>query len=167
MAHQMNSLKDLYLNQLQDNYSANKQMAGIIGEFHQASANEKLKASLAKNRDGIAKHNERLAEIITGHGGNPDGEHCKGMEGLVKEGRAHGLEPQFGEPAVQDAAIIAQVHRMSHYGIAGFGTAKAFAEQLGLNEDVQKLDDSLGEIYDSEEYMSQLAERQVNPQAAS
>ena len=167
MAHQMNDLKDLYLNQLQDNYSANKQMAGIVGEFHAAAKNEKLKSRLAKSKEGIARHNETLKSIITAHGANPDGEHCKGMEGLVHEGRAHGLEPQFGDPAVQDAAMIAQMHRMSHYGLAGYGTAKAFAEQLGLQDDATKLDDSLGDIYDSEEYMSQLAETTVNPQAAS
>ena len=167
MAHQMNDLKDLYLNQLQDNYSANKQMAGIVGEFHQAVSNETLKSRLSKTKDGIMRHNETLKGIITAHGANPDEEHCKGMEGLVSEGRAHGLEPQFGDPAVQDAAIIAQIHRMSHYGIAGFGTAKAFAEQLGLQDDASKLDTSLGDIYDSEEYMSQLAESSVNPQAAS
>ena len=167
MAHQMNSLKDLYLNQLQDNYSANKQMAGIVGEFEQAASNEKLRSRLSKTKEGIAQHNETLKSIITAHGGNPDGEHCKGMEGLCSEGRAHGLEPEFGDPSVQDAAMIAQIHRMSHYGIAGYGTAKAFAEQLGMQDDAQKLDSSLGDIYDSEEYMSQLAETKVNPDAAN
>ena len=167
MAHQMNSLKDLYLNQLQDNYSANKQMAGIVGEFEQAASNEKLKNRLGKTKQGIQQHNETLKSIITAHGANPDEEHCKGMEGLVKEGRAHGLEARFGDRSVQDAAMIAQVHRMSHYGIAGFGTAKAFAEQLGMEDDAQKLDSSLGDIYDSEEYMSQLAETKINPDAAN
>lgn len=166
MADTMNSLKDLYLNQLQDNYSANKQMAGIVGEFAGAVKNEKLKGMLDKSKSGIAKHNETLKEIIANHGGNPDGEHCKGMEGLVKEGRAHGLEPKFGDPSVQDAAIIAQMQRMSHYGVAGFGTAKAMAEALGLNDEAKKLDQSLGDIYDSDEYLTNLAEQKVNPAAA-
>ena len=165
MAHQMNSLEDLYLNQLQDNYSANKQMAGIVGEFAGVVKNEKLKSMLEKSKDGIARHNETLKSIITDHGGNPDGEHCKGMEGLVHEGRAHGLEPQFGDPSVQDAAIIAQMQRMTHYGVAGFGTAKAMAEALGKAEEVQKLDSSLGDIYDSDEYLSNIAEQTVNPAA--
>ena len=167
MAHQMNSLEDLYLNQLQDNYSANKQMAGIVGEFQNQATDEKLKMRLNQIKEGVQGHNETLKSIITQRGGNPDGEHCKGMEGLVTEGRAHGLEPQFGDPSVQDAAMIAQLHRMSHYGIAGFGTAKAMAEQLGYDEDAQKLDGSLGDIYDSEEMMSQLAEKRVNPAAAN
>ena len=166
MAHQMNSLSDLYLNQLQDNYSANKQMAGIVGEFEQHASDGKLKSRLGQIKEGVQRHNETLKSVIEAHGGKPDGEHCKGMEGLVTEGRAHGLEPQFGDPSVQDAAMIAQVHRMSHYGLAGYGTAKAFAEQLGHQEDAQKLDASLGDIYDSEEFLSELAERKVNPQAA-
>ena len=166
MAHQMNSLEDLYLNQLQDNYSANKQMAGIVGEVQQKASDEKLKTRLNEIKEGVQRHNETLKSVIEARGGKADGEHCKGMEGLVKEGRAHGLEPEFGAPAVQDAAMIAQIHRMSHYGIAGFGTAKAFAEQLGYSDDAQKLDKSLGDIYDSEEYLSQFAERTVNPKAA-
>ena len=167
MAHRMNSLDDLYLNQLQDNYSANKQMAGIVGEFEQKASDEKLKTRLNQIKDGVQRHNETLKSVIEGRGGKPDGEHCKGMEGLVREGRAHGLEPESGEPAVQDAAMIAQVHRMSHYGLAGYGTAKAFAEQLGYSDDAQKLDSSLGDIYDSDEFLSDLAERKVNPQAAN
>lgn len=167
MAHQMNSLEDLYLNQLQDNYSANKQMGAIVGEFASVVKNEKLKGMLEKSKIGIQQHNETLKSIITDHGGNPDGEHCKGMEGLVAEGRAHGLEPQFGDPSVQDAAIIAQMQRMTHYGLAGFGTAKAMAETLGKTEEVSKLDSSLGDIYDSDEYLSNIAEQKVNPAAAS
>jgi ferritin-like metal-binding protein YciE len=166
MAHKMNGLEDLYLNQLQDNYSANKQMAGIVGEFEQAAKNDKLKNMLSKSKQGISKHNETLKSIITKHGGNPDGEHCKGMEGLVKEGRAHGLEPEFGDPSVQDAAIIAQMQRMSHYGLAGFGTAKAMAEALGKSDEAQQLDVSLGDIYDADEYLTNIAEQRVNPKAA-
>ena len=166
MAHRMNSLEDLYLNQLQDNYSANKQMAAVVGELHGAASNEKLKSRLSQAKDGIAKHNETLKSIITDHGGNPDGEHCKGMEGLVNEARAHGLEPEFGEPAVQDAAIIAQMQRMCHYGVAGFGTAKAMAETLGKQDEATKLDSSLGDIYDSDGYLTEIAEGTVNKNAA-
>ena len=166
MAHTMNNLEDLYLNQLQDNYSANKQMAAVVGEFAGAVQNEKLRGMLHKSKEGIARHNETLKTIIEAHGGNADAEHCKGMEGLVAEGRAHGLEPTFGDPSVQDAAIIAQMQRMSHYGLAGYGTCKAMAEVLGKSDEVQKLDSSLGDIYDSDEYLTNLAEQKVNPAAA-
>lgn len=162
---QMGSLKDLYIDQLQDNYSANKQMAGVVGEFHGAVKNERLRSMLATTRDKITQHNETLKSIITAHGANPDGEHCKGMEGLVAEGRAHGLEAEFKDPAVQDAAIIAQLQRMSHYGLAGYGTCKAMAQELGLEEDRDKIARGLDEIYEGDDYLSMIAERDVNEAA--
>ena len=164
---QMNSLKDLYVDQLQDNYSANKQMAGVVGEFLNVARDEQLKSMLGATRDKIAQHNETLKSIITGHGADPDGEHCKGMEGLVREGRAHGLEAEFGEESVQDAAIITQVQRMSHYGLAAYGTCQAMARQLGMDEDAEKLEMGLDEIYEGDAYLTLIAEQRVNPSAAN
>ncbi|MBB4660020.1 ferritin-like domain-containing protein [Parvularcula dongshanensis] len=162
----MNSLKDLYVDQLQDNYSANKQMAAVVSEFHGAAKNPKLKSMLSTSKDKIAEHNETLKSIIQAHDADPNGEHCKGMEGLVKEGRAHGLEAQFGDPSVQDAAIITQMQRMSHYGLAAYGTCKAMARQLGLSDDAKRLDEGLDDIYEADDYLSMLAETDVNEDAA-
>ncbi|WP_031549241.1 ferritin-like domain-containing protein [Parvularcula oceani] len=162
----MNSLKDLYIDQLQDNYSANKQMLAVVKDFEKAVSNDKLKSMLTKSKDGITKHMDTLSSIIEGHGANPNGEHCKGMEGLVKEGRAHGLDAEFGSKAVQDAAIITQMQRMSHYGLAGFGTCKAMARELGLDDEHKKIEGALDDIYEGDDYLSTLAETQINEAAA-
>ncbi len=161
------TLKDLYVDQLQDNYSANKQMAGILGEFEEVVENEKLKSYLSNSRQKIEQHQATLEGIIKSHDADPDGEHCKGMQGLVREGRAHGLQPQFSDKQVQEAAIIAQLNRMNHYGLAGYGTTKAMAQQLGLNDDEQKLNSSLDDIYDGDAYVSMIAQDKINQQATN
>jgi ferritin-like metal-binding protein YciE len=161
------SLKELYVDQLQDNYSANKQMAGILSEFENAVETPKLKSYLKTAQEKIQQHQSTLEGVIKSHNADPDGEHCKGMQGLVREGRAHGLEPQFKDKQVQEAAIIAQLNRMNHYGLAGYGTTKAMAQQLGLSEDEQKLNADLDDIYDGDRFVSMLAENQVNQGAAN
>ena len=92
-------------------------------------------------------------------------EHCKGMEGLVAEATKHVLEEGPAKGSVLDVLIIAQYQRMTHYGIAGFGTAAAYAKALGLKDDNKKLRDATKEIYGGDEYMTQLAETSVNLQA--
>ncbi|MEE4209819.1 MAG: DUF892 family protein [Parvularcula sp.] len=161
------TLKELYVDQLQDNYSANKQMAGILGEFEKVVESEKLKSYIGQSRSKIEQHQSTLESVIKGHDADPDGEHCKGMQGLVREGRAHGLEPEFKDKKIQEAAIISQLNRMNHYGLAGYGTTRAMAQQLGLEDDVRKLTSDLDDIYDGDRYVSMLAESAINEKAAN
>ena len=87
------------------------------------------------------------------------------MEGLAKEARKHALEANIENADVRDVLIVAQYQRMCHYGIAGFGTAKAFAEALGNKDHASKLDTITSEIYDADENMTDLAERSINLEA--
>jgi len=89
-------------------------------------------------------------------------EHCKGMEGLVAEAIEHTSEeaPEMG--TVLDAVIIAQYQRMSHYGIANFGTAASYAGTLKLKDAQKQLGQATKEIYGGDEYMTKLAETAVN-----
>jgi ferritin-like metal-binding protein YciE len=90
------------------------------------------------------------------------GKKCLGMEGLVKEG-AETISEDY-EGAVMDAAIIGAAQRVEHYEIAGYGTARAFAEVLGENEHVSLLEQTLEEEKETDEKLTQLAE-QINSQA--
>jgi ferritin-like metal-binding protein YciE len=87
------------------------------------------------------------------------------MEGLVTEASKHILEEGPKKGPLLDTVIIAQYQRMSHYGIAGFGTAAAYAKALGLKEDNRKLRDATKEIYGGDQYMTKLAETSVNLKA--
>lgn len=163
----IDTLKDLYVHELQDNYSANGQMIKVVGELRAKASDDKLKQMLDKSVEKIREHNKRIAELVRAEGQSPDEEHCKGMEGLVKEARKHGIEEEYGDPAVRDAAIIAQMQRMTHYGICGIGCAKAFAQALGNDDAVKELDRDLGEIYSGDTYLTRIAESKVNEDAVA
>lgn len=159
------SLEDLYIDELKDLWSANDQMHRVLKKISKKASDEKLSDMLTKSLDGIEKHTDVLKELIAGQGEKLSKEHCKGMEGLVTEASKHVLEEGPKKGPLLDAVIIAQYQRMTHYGIAGFGTAAAYADALGLTEDTQKLKDATGEIYMGDEYMNKLAETSINLQA--
>lgn len=160
----LTNLTDCYTHELKDSWSANDQMEKIVRELAEAAGDASLKNRLNKNAEGIAKHTKELKSLLDDCGVT-EKEHCKGMEGLVKEARKHALEADISDSDVRDVMIIAQFQRMCHYGICGFGTAKAFAEALGMDEHVRKLDSITESIYDTDENMTDLAERSVNLQA--
>ncbi len=163
----MDNLKELYVDQLQDLYSANKQAEKCISELANAASDSQLKNILQEAVKNTGGRNERLEKAIKGHGAKPDGEFCKGTEGLVKEARKHAIEADISDDSVRDAQIIAQFQRLSHYGIAGYGTCRAFARQLGLNEEASKLEECLDTLYKGDDIMTSLAEGEVNERAAA
>lgn len=161
------TLKELYVDELKDLWSANDQMARTLKKISPKATNSKLTAMLTNSQDGIAKHTEMLKSLIEGQGGQVKKEHCKGMEGLTLEAIKHTIDdaPQTGP--VLDAAIIAQFQRMSHYGITGFGTVAAFAKALKLPDDQKVLSAAVKEIAKSDDLMSELAESAVNVKAVN
>lgn len=160
----MTTLKDLYIEELQDLWSANNQMAETVAKLADAASDSTLSDRLSASKSGIDEHTETLKSLLSDIGGEMKKDHCKGMEGLVKEAHKHAIDSDLSGAAL-DVAIIAQYQRMCHYGIAGFGTTKAFAEALGENEAASKLDQALDDIYESDSYMSELAERSRNVDA--
>lgn len=157
-------LRALYIDEMQDLWSANDQMKRVVDNMAEAASGD-LGDRLRRSAQGISEHSSKLKSLIDQAGGAVEKEHCKGMEGLVTEARKHALEAGL-DGVLKDVAIIAQYQRMCHYGIAGFGTAKAYAEALGESEAARELDGMLDRIYEADEYMSELAERSKNVEAA-
>ncbi|WP_439545272.1 YciE/YciF ferroxidase family protein [Sandarakinorhabdus sp.] len=155
-------LNELYTGELQDLWSANDQMAKVIKKMTSKASDPKLKEMLTKSQDGIAQHTEMLKGLLETSGEKVKKEHCKGMEGLVAEATKHTGDEAPDNGPVLDAVIIAQYQRMSHYGIAGFGTAASFAGTLGLKDAVKALDKATKDIYSGDEYLTKLAEMSVN-----
>lgn len=155
-------LNDLYVGELQDLWSANDQMAKTVKKMASKASDPKLKEMLVRSQDGINTHTEVLKGLLEATGEKVKKEHCKGMEGLVAEATKHMTEEAPAKGAVLDAVIIAQYQRMSHYGIAGFGTAASFAGTMGLKADVKALDQATKDIYSGDEYLTKLAETSVN-----
>lgn len=155
------NLQDCYTEELADNWSANDQMEKVVRKLADAAGDKKLSDRLRQSADGIARHTEVIKSLLADFGENQK-EHCRGMEGLVKEATKHALDAKIEDPDVRDVVIIAQYQRMCHYGICGFGTAKALAKALGKADHVEKLDKLTAEIYDADNNITDLAERSVN-----
>ena len=160
------TLKDIYIDQLQDIFSADTQAEKVTRELSEAASHPDLKKALTAGVEGIEEGRRTLTEIIKGHGASPTGEFCKGMEGLVKEARAHGLDDDITDADARDAMIITQYQRMAHYGIAGYGCLVAFAKRLGLKDDATKLQKCLDATYHGDKTMTEIAEGGVNKAAA-
>tara|TARA_B100000378_G_C17992136_1_gene394201 strand:- start:512 stop:1012 length:501 start_codon:yes stop_codon:yes gene_type:complete len=164
----MNSLKDIYLDQLQDIWSANTQCLPVVTELGRAAQDEELSEALIDGGNGIADGIAQIEKLCNDHGIKPNAEHCMGMEGLVKEARKHGLSDEITDTDVRDAAIIPQYQRMVHYALAGYGTLSAFANRLGLDGDAAILKNCLDQTYDGDRRMTEIATKGgVNKDAAS
>ena len=160
------TLQELYVDELKDLWSANDQMAKALKKIAPEATNAKLKSMLTKSQDGIEAHTELLKSLIEAQDDKREKEHCKGMEGLVKEAVKHSIDEAPVKGPVRDAAIIAQYQRMTHYGITGFGTVAAFAKALKLDSDNSKLEAAVKDMHGSDDLMSELAESAVNTKAA-
>ncbi|MGR3502980.1 ferritin-like domain-containing protein [Pseudaestuariivita sp.] len=162
----MNTLKDVYIDQVKDLYSACNQSHKMTVQLADAATNETLKGALTAGAEGIKDGMEAAAAIVKAHGEEPSDEFCKGMEGLVKEAKAHAIDEDFGDRDARDAMIITQYQRMVHYGIAGWGCVVAFAKRLGLDEDAHTLQKCLDDTYDGDRRMTEIAAGEVNRAAA-
>ncbi len=153
------SLEEIYGDEMKDLWSANDQMTRAVTTMAEHAHDPKLKEMLQQSVTGIKTHAETLKGLLADADEEVEKEHCKGMEGLVKEALKHTVKeaPEKGE--LLDISIIAQYQRMSHYGIAGFGSAAAYAAALGKKEHVTKLKQIVSDIYKGDEYASKLGEK--------
>jgi ferritin-like metal-binding protein YciE len=158
-------LMEIYTDELKDLWSANDQMKKVLKKITTKASDAALKEMLTNSQAGIEKHTDVLKELIAANDEKVSKEHCKGMEGLVAEATKHVLEEGPDKGPLLDVMIIAQYQRMTHYGIAGFGTAAAYAEALGLKADTQNHKDATHDNKGGDEYMTKLAESTVNLQA--
>jgi ferritin-like metal-binding protein YciE len=155
----IDTLKDIYADEMKDLWSANDQMAAAVKDLAAEAHDDKLRQTLEASVTGIEKHAAILKTLLGKANESQHPEHCKGMSGLVKEAKKHTSSDSPKQDELMDLVIIAQYQRMSHYGIAGFGTAAAYAKALGKTDDAAKLKQIVSEIYKGDEYASTLAQK--------
>ena len=153
------TLKDVYADEIKDLWSANAQMSKALTTLSGEAHDPKLKKYLADSIKGIEGHNETIKSLLADADEEVEMEHCKGMEGLVREALKHGVTEAPDDEDLHDLQIISQYQRMSHYGIAGFGTAAAYASALGMREHVSKLHGIVEDIKKADETTSQMGEK--------
>lgn len=152
----LTSLNALLIQQVQDLYSAESQLLEALPEMAEAAINSALKECLTAHLDETSEHAERLGQIATILGVSPRGSMCKGMRGLLEEG-AQALG-QDGDPTLRDLALIAAAQRVEHYEISGYGTIRAIAETLKLDEVVDLIQLTLEEESATDLILTRIAE---------
>jgi ferritin-like metal-binding protein YciE len=159
----LESLRDLYVEQLKDLYSAEKQLVDALPKIADAASAPELKNAFREHLSQTRQHVERLEKIFQSLNESPKGETCEGMKGLIKEGEE--MIKMKGQPEVIDAGLIAAAQRVEHYEIAGYGTVRTYAELLGEQEAVRLLERTLQEEEETDEKLTEIAESRINEEA--
>ncbi|MDP1861103.1 MAG: ferritin-like domain-containing protein [Gemmatimonadaceae bacterium] len=129
---QIATLHDLMLHELRDIYSAEQQLVKALPGMSKAATSEELQNALQSHLAQTEQHVSRLEQVFEILGESPRGVKCKGMEGLITEGK--GLLDEDIDPEVLDAGIIAAAQRVEHYEIAAYGTVCEFARSMDHSE---------------------------------
>jgi ferritin-like metal-binding protein YciE len=157
------TLHDLFVEQLRDLYNAETQVQLAYERWAEAAQSQELKQALTDRLEQAGRHTNRVQQVCNALGVNPAGEKCNGMEGLITEGDAF-IEDSTASP-VRDAGLIADAQRVEHYGVAGYGCARTYAEQLGHDAAAEALQQNIDESAAMDERMTELAEELVNLEA--
>jgi ferritin-like metal-binding protein YciE len=159
----LETLENLFVHELKDLLSAERQLVKALPKMAKGAANESLRAAFEEHLEQTKVHVERLESVFATLDKAARAEHCKAMEGLIEEG-AELLEEE-GSPTVKDAALIGAAQKVEHYEISGYGTARTLAELLGNNKAVKLLQQTLDEEKETDEKLTDLALSEVNAEA--
>jgi ferritin-like metal-binding protein YciE len=160
---ELDSLQKLYVEELKDLYSAEKQILQALPKMVKKATHPQLKAAFQEHLEVSQGHLQRLDQIFDALGKSPRGKKCKAMEGLIEEGKETMQEDMDDD--VMDAALIAAAQRVEHYEIAGYGTVRTYAQLLGDKNAAKLLQQTLDEEGDADKKLTQLAESSINVEA--
>src|ERR1700730_3918894 len=161
---ELQTLKDLYFHELKDLFSAEQQLVKALPKMAKEASNKELAAGFQEHLEQTRGHAQRVEQILARHQQTTRGTKCKGMEGIVAEG-AEMIEEE-ADVEVKDAGLIAAAQRVEHYEMAGYGTARAYAELLGDREDAKLLQTTLEEERETDQKLTKLAKSAINVAAA-
>jgi ferritin-like metal-binding protein YciE len=157
---ELSTLKDLYIHELKDLFSAEKQIIKALPKMAKAATHPDLIAGFKQHLEETKEHAVRLETILKSHDQTTRGPKCKGMEGVVAEG-AEMIEEE-ADDEVRDAGLIAAAQRVEHYEMAGYGSARTYAELLGDKEGAKLLQATLDEEAATDEKLTALATSAIN-----
>jgi ferritin-like metal-binding protein YciE len=152
---QLASLEDVFAEQVADLLSAEQQLVDALPKVAGAASSAKLRGALEHHLEETREHVRRIEQVMSLVDLPFPREHCKGMEGLLKEGED--VVSSAGDPDAKDAALIAAAQRVEHYEIAGYGTARTLAGELGYDRAKKLLDDTLDEESAADKKLTSLA----------
>jgi ferritin-like metal-binding protein YciE len=159
----MQTLQNLFVNQLQDAYSAEKQLVDVLPKMAKAAHEEDLREGFERHLRETKKQVQRLEKACQLIGCATGGETCEAMQGIVAEGKeAMDLD---ADANVKDAALIGEAQKVEHYEIALYGCLCSWADELSLNDVRDLLHQTLEEEKASDAKLTELAERRINASA--
>jgi ferritin-like metal-binding protein YciE len=160
----INSLQDLYVNKLQMIYDGEQQGLQAMQQLSQMVSNPDARQGLEMHRRQTEEQVRRLEQIFQRQGQRAQATECASMRALIQETQR--MVQQIQDPDTRDAFLISAQQGMEHHEMADYGTARTWARQLGNDEDAQLLQQTLQEEEQADKLLTQIAERNVNQQAA-
>lgn len=157
---ELETLKDLYVEELKDLYSAEKQIIKGLTKMTKAANHPELKKAFQRHLEMTETHVERIERICADLEVSPRGKKCVGMEGLIEE--AADLIKEKPEPDVLDAGLIAAAQHVEHYEMAGYGCVRTYARQLGYEDQAELLQTTLDEEGTTDKLLTSIAENAIN-----
>jgi ferritin-like metal-binding protein YciE len=159
----LDSFDALFLHELRDLHSAEKQLTTALPKMAKKATSEELRRAFETHLEQTQGHLERLEKIFEDLQLNAGRQKCKAMEGLIEE--ASEILQESADDAIRDAAMIGAAQRVEHYEIAGYGTARTYAEMLGHTQAAELLQQTLDEEKETDLLLSELALTSVNVEA--
>jgi ferritin-like metal-binding protein YciE len=163
MAKEPKKLDELFHDTLKDIYFAEKKILSTLPKMARAAQNEELKAAFEKHRGETEGHVERLEQVFAMIEKKPEGKTCAAIVGITDEG-SEIMQEYKGSPAL-DAGLLAAAQAVEHYEISRYGTLKAWAEELGLDDAADLLQETLDEEEATDEALTEIATSAINQQA--
>ena len=163
MAQETNPLHELLVDELKDLYNAENQIIKALPKMAKAASAPELRRAFERHLEETRRHVERLDQIGEALDVKMTGKKCKGMEGLIEEGKE--IIGEDLEADALDAGLIGAAQKVEHYEIAGYGTARAHATMLGLNKIAKLLQQTLDEESATDKKLTALAESIINVEA--
>lgn len=160
----LETMDDLFLDQIKDLYDAEKRLVDALPKMAEAASSPELKNAFESHLTETRGQVERLERVFQTLGKDPSRETCDAMKGLISEGES--IVNANGDAAIKDAALIAAAQRVEHYEMAGYGSARSFANQLGRSDVAQILQETLDEEGAADQKLTAIAEGGVNQQAS-
>lgn len=161
----LDNLSALFLNELKDVYNAEKQILTALPRMAKAAESPELADAFTWHRKETEGHVARLEQIFQQIGQTARGKKCKGMEGLLEEGKE--ILEEDGNASVIDAALISAAQRVEHYEMAAYGCLRTYADLLGYTEAVGLLEQTLAEEEAADKKLTDLGEGGINAAAVA
>jgi ferritin-like metal-binding protein YciE len=163
MAKEPKQLDELFHDTLKDIYYAEKKILSALPKMAKAAQNEDLRAAFEKHKTETEGQIDRLEQVFQLIEEKPQGKKCAAIEGILEEGQEI-IKEYKGSPAL-DAGLVSAAQAVEHYEIARYGTLRTWAEELGLNQAVKLLQQTLDQEEATDRALTEIAESVVNQEA--